>query len=261
MFMLLSPAKKLTEGPALAEHAATEPAMRADTEELLQTVRKLSSKKLQKLMHISEKLGDLNAERYQTLAFPFDRDNARQASLLFAGDTYRGLDAHSLSVDDLAWAQDRVGILSGLYGVVRPLDLIQPYRLEMGTKLATPRGKSLVAFWDARITEQINTALAANDDDVVLNCASSEYFSAVKPSLLNARVITPVFKDVKDTKARVLSFFAKQARGAMVRWVVQGRVTDIEQLKTCDVMGYTFKPELSTDDRWEFHRTQPPPVR
>ncbi|MCO4744510.1 MAG: peroxide stress protein YaaA [Proteobacteria bacterium] len=258
MFMLLSPAKNLNEGPALAEYAATEPAMRADAEELLTTVRTLSSSDLQSLMKISEKLGDLNAARYETLAFPFTPDNAKQASLLFAGDTYRGLDAGSLSPDDLAWAQDRVGILSGLYGVLRPLDLIQPYRLEMGTKLATPRGKNLYAFWADRITAELNGRDLGGE---VVNCASNEYFSAVQTKALDATVITPVFKDVKEGKARVLSFFAKQARGAMVRWAIQNRVSHAEQLKDCTAMGYSFMPELSTATRWEFHRKQPPPAR
>jgi cytoplasmic iron level regulating protein YaaA (DUF328/UPF0246 family) len=211
----------------------------------------LSSADLQSLMKISEKLGDLNAERYQTLAFPFTVDNARQAALLFAGDTYRGLDAASLSPEDLEWAQDRVGILSGLYGVLRPLDLIQPYRLEMGTKLATPRGAD-------RISAEINGRSLGGE---VVNCASNEYFSAVDTAALDAIVITPVFKDVKDGKARVLSFFAKQARGAMVRWAIANRVTEAEQLKQCTAMGYRFMSELSTGTRWEFHREQPPPAR
>ncbi|TNE92199.1 MAG: peroxide stress protein YaaA [Deltaproteobacteria bacterium] len=257
MLMLLSPAKSLHEGPAVAEYGASQPAMQTETETLLDTVRTLSSKELQDLMHISEKLGDLNAERYQSLAFPFDRDNAKQAALLFAGDTYRGLDAASLSPEDLAWAQDHVGILSGLYGVVRPLDLIQPYRLEMGTKLATGRGKDLYSFWGDRIAQQL--AQWRGDDATIVNCASNEYFGAVK-SHLGGRVITPVFKDEKGGKARVLSFFAKQARGAMVRWAIKNRVTDAEHLKQCDAMGYTFRPELSTDDQWAFHRTQPPPA-
>lgn len=259
MQLLLSPAKSLNEGPALPELAASELAMTDQTERLLTRVRRLSSKKLQGLMGISEKLGDLNAERYKTLELPIDRQTGKQAALLFAGDTYRGLDAATLSAEDLDWAQDRVTILSGLYGAVRPLDLIAPYRLEMGTSLKTRRGKDLYAFWGNRIAKELATRLEASGSDTVINCASNEYFKAVGKHL-KSPVITPVFKDEKAGKARVLSFFAKQARGAMVRWAIENRVDTPEQLKDCTAMGYTFRPELSTENQWAFHRQQPPPA-
>lgn len=257
MLMLLSPAKSLHEGPADAALAATTPALQAETEGLLPTLRSMSAPELEALMSISPKLGELNAERYRAMQFPSTRQNARQAALLFAGDTYRGLDAATLSTEDLAWAQERVGILSGLYGVLRPLDLAQPYRLEMGTRLETDRGTGLYAYWGDRIATALSEWQGA--DDVVINCASNEYFSAVGPHL-HGTVITPSFKDIKGGKARMISYFAKQARGAMVRWAIEQRVTDPEALKGCDAMGYTFRPELSTPTRWEFHRIQPPPV-
>lgn len=259
MLMLLSPAKSLREGTAVPGFHHSEPAMLDQTKILLRTARARSAKELQALMGISEKLGALNHERFQTLTVPPAPDNARQAGLLFDGDVYKGLDAPSLSPADLEWAQSRLGILSGLYGVVRPLDLIQPYRLEMGTKLKTRRGPSLYAFWGDRITKQLNGWLTEGEP-VVVNLASNEYFSAVNAKRLKARVVTPSFKDVKGGKARVLSFFAKKARGAMVRWAIEHRVDDPEALKRCDAMGYRFDPGLSTEDKWTFTRPQPPPV-
>jgi cytoplasmic iron level regulating protein YaaA (DUF328/UPF0246 family) len=256
--MLLSPAKSLSEGPAVAGFSSSQPAMADESEKLLKTTRRLSSKKLQALMNISVKLGDLNRERFAAMTFPHEEGTARQAILMFNGDVYRGLDAASLDPADLDWANDRVAILSGFYGVLRPLDLMQPYRLEMGTKLKTRRGPTLYTFWGDRIAKQLNAML--DGDQTVVNLASNEYFSSVNTKKLDATVITPVFRDIKDGKARTLSFFAKQARGAMVRWAVVNRVTDAEQLEQCDVMGYTFVPEASTADRWEFHRQQPPPV-
>ncbi len=260
MFVLLSPAKSLIEGPALSDHAAGQPALLEHTVELLQAVRPLSSADLQSLMSISEKLGDLNERRFEKMSLPFERESARQAVLMFDGDVYKGLDAVSMDPASLAWADAHVGILSGLYGLLRPLDLIQPYRLEMGTRLKTPRGASLYAFWGTLITEEIDRRLEAAGGRVVVDLASKEYASAVKPKQLDARWITPVFKDVKEGKARIISFFAKRARGAMTRWIIEHRVTDPEQLKACDAMGYEFQGELSNGDTWVFTRPQPPPV-
>lgn len=261
MIFLLSPAKSLIEGPALPEHGATQPDLLDETTDLLKTVRGLSSADLQSLMHISEALGDLNHGRFQTLSMPFDRDNARQAALLFDGDVYKGLDAHTLSADDLTWAQERVGILSGLYGLLRPLDLVQPYRLEMGTRLQTPRGTNLYQFWGSRITTALRNRLDAQGWNTIVNLASKEYFSSIKKKELGATWITPAFKDTKEGKSRVISFFAKRARGAMVRWAVEHRVTDPEELQTCDVMGYRFDADASTATTWVFTRQQPPPAK
>jgi hypothetical protein len=256
MLMLLSPAKTLIEGAAVPGLGATEPLLLDQTQVLHRTAKARSAKELGKLMGISDKLASLNHQRFQDMSFPHTEDNARQAALTFDGDVYKGLDASTLSPEDLDWAQNRVVMLSGLYGALRPLDLMQPYRLEMGTKLKTRRGPSLYAFWGDRITKHLNGC----ETDVVVNLASNEYFSAVKAEKLKATLITPVFKDVKVGKARVLSFFAKKARGAMVRWAVQQRVEDSARLRECDAMGYVFQPTLSSDTRWEFHRQQPPPA-
>lgn len=260
MLMLLSPAKSLIEGPAVADHPGTQPVLIDQMKILHRTARARSATELRELMSISDKLATLNQERFQQMSFPHTPGNARQAALTFNGDVYRGLDASSLSADDLAWAQDHVVILSGLYGVLRPLDLMQPYRLEMGTKLETRRGKTLYDYWGDRIAKQLRSWLREQGDDIVVNLASNEYFKSVDTKTLGARVITPVFQDVKDGKARVLAFFAKQARGAMVRWAITERASGPEALKACDVMGYRFDESASKGDRWVYRRQQPPPV-
>ena len=256
MYVLLSPAKKLHEPPAVPGLPATQPTMLDQSEVLMKSTRNKSANKLKKLMHISDKLAALNHERFQAWGQPFTADNSRQAILSFAGDVYLGLDAGSLDSEALSWAQDHVGILSGLYGVLRPLDLMQPYRLEMGTSLTTRRGATLYAFWGDRITKQVNELAAGG---VVVNLASNEYFSSIAPKKLG-RVVTPVFQDVKDGKARSISFFAKKARGAMTRWIIDNRVTDVEQLKEADAMNYRYDVAASEGDRWVFRRQQPPPV-
>ncbi len=260
MLMLLSPAKSLVEGSAVADVPATQPAMLDDTETLMKTTRRLTAPKLQELMGISDKLAVLNRQRFRDWTTPFTADNARQAVLTFAGDVYRGLEADTLSREDLTFAQDHLVILSGLYGVLRPLDLMQPYRLEMATKLKTRRGKDLYSFWGERITKQINELTEGRDDRTIVNLASNEYFNSVRSEKLAGPVITPVFKDVKDGKARVLSFFAKAARGKMARWAIQSRATSADQLRAFDGDGYSLQESLSTETRWEFHRPQPPPV-
>ncbi len=260
MLMLLSPAKSLVEGSAVGGLPATQPAMLDQTETLMKTTRRLSAPKLQELMGISDKLAVLNRRRFRDWTTPFTPENARQAVLTFNGDVYRGLDAGTLSGEDLAFAQEHVVILSGLYGVLRPLDLIQPYRLEMGTQLKTRRGKDLYSFWGERITEQLNQLTAGRDDRTVVNLASGEYFSSVQPEKLAGPLVTPVFKDVKDGKARVLSFFATAARGMMARWATQNRAASADRLRAFDGGGYVLQEALSTETRWELHRPQPPPV-
>lgn len=260
MLALLSPAKRLDFDTPPAVSAHTRPELLDQTARLIKTARNLSQKKLRELMGISPALAKLNAVRYQGLSTDLDLDNAKQAVLAFKGDTYIGLDADSLGDDDLAWAQDHIGILSGLYGYLRPLDLIQPYRLEMGTRLKTRRGTGLYAFWKDRITAQVQHVLDAQGDDIVLNLASAEYFKAVNRKKLAARVLTPVFKDTKDGCARVLSLFAKQARGMMARYIIDNRLDEVDGLKDFDSGGYRFRPNESEGDRWVFERTQPPPV-
>jgi len=253
MYVLLSPAKKLHEPPAASALPHTQPQLLDQAEHLATRSKKLSAKKLKALMHISDNLANLNRQRFLDWGTPFTPANSRQAILSFAGDVYIGLDAASLSEDDLQWAQERVGILSGLYGLLRPLDLMQPYRLEMGIRLSTRRGKSLYDYWGGRLTKAINQAETA----VVVNLASNEYFSSVQPKKLTARVLTPIFRDVKDGKARTISFFAKKARGSMTRWIIENRVDSPEGLRDCETMGYRYTAEESTADRWVFQRNQP----
>ncbi|RMF10062.1 MAG: peroxide stress protein YaaA [Alphaproteobacteria bacterium] len=254
MLVLISPAKKLdtTIKDSVLPH--TQPELIGEAEQLVAVARKLSRGDLGRLMNISDKLADLNYQRFQAFRTPFTPDNAKQGVLAFTGDTYVGLDAGSLNDEDLAYAQDHLRILSGLYGLLRPLDLMQPYRLEMGTKLANPRGEDLYDFWGDRITEAINEAVAGEAEPVVVNLASNEYIKAVKADKLKARFITPVFKVVKDGQARVLGMLAKRARGMMARYIIENRIEDPEQLKGFDADGYRFVAELSDDDRLEFHK-------
>jgi len=257
MYILLSPAKTLIEPPAVADLPSSEPALMDQTRMLMKTTRRLSVKKLKDLMGITDKLATLNRERFQNFSEPFDATNARQAILSFNGQVYWGLDAKTLTADDLAFADERIGILSGLYGLLKPLDLMQPYRLEMGSKLKTRRGANLYTFWGDRLAKEINNRAAGG---AVVNLASNEYFKAANTKKLVGPVITPVFKDVKEGKSRTLAFFAKQARGAMTRWAIQNRVTDADRLKACDANDYTFDAEASTETKWIFSRPQPPPV-
>jgi hypothetical protein len=206
-------------------------------------------------MGISDKLATLNHGRFQRFSSTSDAENSRQAVLSFNGHVYLGLDADTLSEEDLAFAQDHVGILSGLYGLLRPMDLMQAYRLEMGTSLETSRGGNLYAFWGDRIAEEI--ARRAGGQPIV-NLASNEYFKAANRPAIAGSVVTPVFKDVKDGKARTLAFFAKKARGAMTRWVIENRVTRVADLQACDVDGYQFDSGQSSEKTWVFSRPQPP---
>lgn len=257
MLALISPAKKLdfeTES-RLAEH--TQPDFIDNSEELVKTARKLSRARLASTMKLSDKLADLNFQRFRDFSTPFDLSNAKQAALVFNGDTYVGLQADTLSAKDMAYAQDHLRILSGLYGLLRPLDLIQPYRLEMGAKFRAPGGTDLYGFWDGRLTEAINAATAGHKDGTVINLASNEYFKAVKTKDLSGAVITPVFKEIKDGQARTLGLFAKRARGAMARFMIQKRIEKPAGLKTFNDGGYTYRDDLSDDRSWVFTRPQP----
>jgi len=259
VYLLLSPAKRLVEPPAAAM-SATVPDLLEHTRALLDRARALKVAELQELMGISESLAGLTRQRFHAVSFPFTRENARQAALSFAGDVYRGLDAGTLAEADLVWGQDRLGILSGLYGLLRPLDLMQPYRLEMGTPLDNPRGPDLYAFWRGVLTEAVAARVRAVGAPVVVNLASNEYFGALDPAGLPVPVITPVFQDVKDGKARTLGFFAKQARGVMARWVLTERIERPEDLKAFEGDGYRYDAKASKGLRWIFRRPQPPPV-
>lgn len=258
MLMLLSPAKNLNFDPAPGAPKATKPALAKDTSELADVTRKLTRAKIKNLMGISEKLADLNYERFQGFKTAGKIEGAKPAAMAFNGDVYLGLDAKSLSADDMEFAQDHLRILSGLYGLLRPLDAIQPYRLEMGSRLKNPRGANLYDFWSDKIAKEVNKAAKPHADPTIVNLASNEYFSAVDPAALKALVVTPVFKEEKDGRMRQLQFFAKRARGLMARWAIQNRAKSANDFKKFNLAGYKFREGDSSDDIWLFSRPQPP---
>ncbi len=257
MLTVISPAKTLDYDTKPVTERFTLPQYLDDSQVLIQQLRELSPAQISELMHLSDKLAGLNAARFGSWTPDFSPANAKQALLAFKGDVYTGLDAESLGEDDFSYAQQHLRMLSGLYGLLRPLDLMQPYRLEMGTKLANARGKDLYAFWGTRISEWLNQALAEQGDDVLLNLASNEYFSAVKRSALNARVINVDFKDLKNGQYKIISFYAKKARGMMSRFVIQQRINDPDQLKQFDVQGYYYSADQSKADHLVFLRDHP----
>lgn len=254
MLLLVSPAKDLDFEPLTLQLPLTQPDMLAQSQQLADICKTLTPADLSSLMHISDKLAGLNAARFAQWQLPFTEQNAKAALFAFNGDVYQGVDATSLSSADIRYAQQHLRILSGLYGVLRPLDLMQPYRLEMGTKLANDNGKDLYAFWQSSITERLNQQLAELSADVVVNLASQEYFKAVKVKQLNARIITPVFKDFKNGQYKIISFFAKKARGLMARFIIQQRITTPEQLKAFDLAGYQYSSEQSSANEMVFLR-------
>lgn len=254
MLLLVSPAKDLDFEPLTKTIAVTQPQLLEQSQQLADICKTLTPNDLSSLMHISDKLAGLNAARFAQWQLPFTKQNAKAALFAFNGDVYQGLDAQSLSDDDISFAQQHLRILSGLYGVLRPLDLMQPYRLEMGTKLANPQGKDLYAFWQDTITAQLNQQLSTLNSELVVNLASQEYFKAVKPKVLNARLITPVFKDFKNGQYKIISFFAKKARGLMARYIIQQRITEASQLKGFNLAGYQFSSEQSSANELVFLR-------
>jgi len=254
MLTLISPAKSLDYETAIKTPKFTQPDFLDDSAELIDALRELSPPDIESLMKISPKLADLNYGRFLNWQRPFDTDNARQCIFAFTGDVYQGLDIHSFSAKELDFCQKHLRILSGLYGLLRPLDLMQAYRLEMGTKFENPRGKNLYHFWGEIITQRLNEELAAQKSDVVINLASNEYFKSVKPKQLNARIITPNFKDLKNGQYKIISFYAKKARGLMAAYIMKNGITDPEALKAFDTDGYYFSPEQSSDNDWIFLR-------
>lgn len=254
MLMVISPAKTLDYTTPLATSRYTQPALLEKSQQLIAVARDLSPAQIASLMSISDKLALLNAQRFNDWQPEFTPDNARQAILAFKGDVYTGLQAETFSEADFDFAQQHLRMLSGLYGVLRPLDLMQPYRLEMGTKLANPAGKDLYSFWGETLTQALNEALAAQGDDVMINLASDEYFKAVQPKKLQGRLIKPVFLDEKNGKFKIISFYAKKARGLMCRYIIENRLQQAEQLKQFDLEGYFFDEENSRADEWVFKR-------
>ena len=258
MLMVISPAKTLDyeTPPVTSRHTLPEHLDHA--QELITQLRELTPLQIGELMGLSDKLAGLNAARYASWHPDFTPANAKQALLAFKGDVYTGLNAEDFSDDDFDFAQRHLRMLSGLYGVLCPLDLMQPYRLEMGTKLANARGKDLYAFWGERISGWLNEALAEQGDDVLLNLASNEYFGAVQRKALKARVIDTEFRDLKNGQYKIISFYAKKARGLMARYVIKHRLTDPAALLDFDSQGYYYSAKDSTADRLVFLRDQPP---
>lgn len=254
MIVVVSPAKKLDFASDEVRPNWSEPDYLDQSEELINVAKKLTRGEIAGLMKVSDKIADLNYERFRDFERPFSLTNSRQAAFAFKGDTYVGLDADTLSDDDLVFAQDHFRILSGLYGMLRPLDLMQAYRLEMGCRLSNPKGKNLYEFWGSTITDGLNDLLAEQVSDVIINCASNEYFKSVKEKELKGRVITPVFKIVKEGVAKSPGMMAKRARGMMARYIIQNRIEKADDILGFDMDGYKYMPELSTPDKPEFHK-------
>lgn len=255
MLVVISPAKSLDMEPV--DIFPTVPAFQEDAVRLSKTARNLTLTQLKKLMNISDDLAKLNRERFRAFAAEPDPEMIKPAALAFNGDTYQGLEAKTLSEDDLAWAQEHLGILSGLYGVLRPLDAIQPYRLEMGSRLKTRRGSSLYDYWGDTIAKALNVRGADVGADTLINCASQEYFGAADRKALKLKVVTPQFMEVKDDRPRIVSFFAKRARGAMARYVIENRLTTPESILNFNVGGYAYDSDLSTSEKPVFLRDYP----
>lgn len=254
MLAIISPAKTLDfeSPPPTRKHS--EPLFMEESGELIDELRQLAPPDISDLMGISSKLADLNADRYATWHRPFSRQNARQAILAFKGDVYMGLDAGTYTERDFTWAQKHVRILSGLHGLLKPLDLIQPYRLEMGTKLPTKRGADLYEFWNGKVTTALNEAITAQKQPLLINLASNEYFNVLDPRRIDARIITPTFKDLKNGRYQFISFFAKKARGLMTSYIVKNRVSTLKALRAFDWQGYRFCEAQSRTNNWVFLR-------
>ena len=257
MLMVISPAKTLDYTSALATEQHTQPRFVEQSSQLIDVLRQLAPNELAQLMKLSDKLAGLNVARFTEWTPEFTQDNARQAILAFKGDVYTGLDAATLSEADFTYAQQHLRILSGLYGVLRPLDLMQAYRLEMGTKLDNPKGKNLYEFWGEHITDSLNQCLAEQGSEVLLNLASNEYFKAVKPKLLKAYLVNVDFKDLKNDHYKIISFYAKKARGMMARYVIQHQVSTVNALKDFNEQGYYYSAEHSKPDHLVFLRDHP----
>ncbi len=263
MYFLLSPAKSLNEKDAVPVNLGnyySQPELIEHSQVLMKNLKAKEPIDLQELMSISDDLAQLNAKRNQDWAWsenePFTDNNAKPAGYLFDGDVYSGLDMYQMDKETAIYVNEHLGILSGLYGVLKPLDLIQPYRLEMGTKLKNERGDNLYEFWGEAVTDAINARMADSDDKVLVNLASNEYFKVIKKKVLNAEIITPRFEDEKNGQYKVISFYAKKARGLMVKYAADNKLTNAEQLKQFDLAGYYYVDELSDDKTWTFRRDE-----
>jgi cytoplasmic iron level regulating protein YaaA (DUF328/UPF0246 family) len=258
MITLLSPAKKLNMSPYAGAVDVSQPRLKFDLAELTATAKKQSQGDLKRLMHLSDNLAKLNFERFDAFDPENQAEGMKPAALAFDGDVYWGLEAKSLSDDDLAYAQDNLRILSGLYGLLRPMDEIQPYRLEMGTRLKNPRGNTLYDFWGDTIQNTLREDLAGHEDQTILNLASNEYFKSVKAKTLGHDVISVKFLEEKDGKSRPIQYYTKFGRGLLARWVIQNRIERAEDLTSFAENGYKFVAERSTERELVFERPQPP---
>jgi len=254
MLALISPAKTLDFESPLPTKKHSQPEFLDASDKLIDSLNGLSSKRLAKLMKISPKLAELNHQRFSDWQRPFTQDNARPAILAFKGDVYLGLEAWNLSQLDLNWAQNHLRILSGLYGILKPLDLMQAYRLEMGTALKTCGAKNLYQFWQDTLSEHLNCTLNSGAHKALVNLASVEYFQAINPQLISSRIITPAFLNLKDGEYKFLSFFAKKARGYMARYIIENRITTLKALKQFNTDGYRYCGIRSAGNSWVFIR-------
>lgn len=257
MIVTLSPSKGQDFDAPVQLPAATTPRMLEDSMLLIRELRNYTPEQIGELMELSEKLSQLNVERYRNFSLPFTAENARPALFAFKGDVYRGIPVEEYGREELAFAQEHLRILSGLYGCLRPLDLIQPYRLEMKTRLPNPRGDNLYQFWGTRITDCLNEELKQQQEPTLVNLASNEYFKSVKPKLLEGRLLQINFKEVKNGKARVIAVFAKRARGMMADYIIRNRIEESEALKAFNGGGYRFSAGDSDEKQWTFVRPQP----
>jgi len=256
MLIVISPAKTLDYDTPPKTKTFTIPDYLEDSQILIDRARQYSELDIAELMQVSMKIAELNFERFEQWHTPFTPDNAKQAVLAFKGDVYTGLDAETFSAADFKFAQSHLRILSGLYGLLRPLDLMQAYRLEMGRKVDTERGKNLYEFWGSKITEGVNKQMKKLKSSYLINLASNEYFKSVKPKQLDGEIITPEFKDWKNGQYKMMGVYAKKARGQLSRYVIQNKLTDPEAMKAFNVDGYAFNEELSSGNKWVFTRRQ-----
>jgi len=256
MFTVISPAKTLDFDTPTVTDTFTQPVHLTQSRKLVRRMRRLSGQELAKLMHVSGNIADLNQQRFKKWKTPFNPENARQAIFAFKGDVYIGLDAYSMTAQNVDFAQDHLRILSGLYGLLRPLDLMQAYRLEMGTRIDTDMGNNLYQFWDGRITNTLNQELKQSGSNTLINLASNEYFKSIKAKLLKADVITPVFKDYNKGSYQVIGFFAKKARGLMARYLIDNEIDNPADLKDFSAEGYAFNKTMSNSHEWVFTRRQ-----
>ena len=256
MLIVISPAKTLDFETAPITRIHTQPELLRESRQLVKQLKEMTPAEVSSLMKISDKLGVLNFLRFNEWKTPFTLENSKQALLAFKGDVYTGLDAETFSSQDLKFAQKHLRILSGLYGVLRPLDLIQAYRLEMGTSLENKQGKGLYEFWASKLTDQINQDLKASKSKHLINLASNEYFKSLQADDINAEIIVPVFKDYKKGQYKIISFFAKKARGQMSAYIIRNRLKNSEELKAFNVDGYKFYKSESNETNWVFQRKQ-----